>query len=69
MIAHRGGNVLGPGHHCVVEGPDGKLWLVYHQKWNAEKNFRRFLAIDTLWFDDQGVIHTKVSRDTEQAAP
>src|ERR1035441_1327291 len=40
-IAHRGGKVLGPGHHCVVEGPDGKLWLVYHQKWNAERNFHQ----------------------------
>jgi len=68
-IAHRGGNVLGPGHHCVVEGPDGKLWLVYHQKWNAEKNFHRFLAIDPLWFDEAGVIHTQVSRDTDEPAP
>jgi xylan 1,4-beta-xylosidase len=68
-IAHRGGNVLGPGHHCVVQGPDGKLWMVYHQKWNAEKNFHRFLAIDPLWFDDQGVIHAAVSRDTDQPAP
>jgi xylan 1,4-beta-xylosidase len=68
-IAHRGGNVLGPGHHCVVEGPDGKLWLVYHQKWNAEKNFHRFLAIDALWFDDQGVIHATLSRETDQPAP
>jgi len=68
-IAHRGGSVLGPGHHCVAEGPDGKLWLVYHQKWNAEKNFRRFLAIDPLWFDDQGVLHTSLSRDTERPAP
>jgi beta-xylosidase len=68
-IARRTGNVLGPGHHCVVEGPDGKLWLVYHQKWNAEKNFHRFLAIDPMWFDDQGVIHTTLSRDTDQPAP
>jgi xylan 1,4-beta-xylosidase len=68
-IAHRGGKVLGPGHHSVVEGPDGKLWLVYHQKWDAEKNFHRFLAIDPLWFDEQGVIHTTLSRDTEQPAP
>ena len=68
-IAHRGGNVLGPGHHCVVEGPDGKLWLVYHQKWNAEQNFHRFLAIDPLWFDEEGVLHTKVSRDTDEPAP
>ncbi len=68
-IAHRGGNVLGPGHHCVVEGPDKKPWLVYHQKWDAEKNFHRFLALDPLWFDEQGVIHAKVSRDTDQPAP
>ena len=68
-IAHRGGKVLGLGHHCVVEGPDGKLWLVYHQKWDAEKNFHRFLAIDPLWFDDEGVLHAKVSRDTDEPAP
>jgi xylan 1,4-beta-xylosidase len=68
-IAHRGGSVLGPGHHCVVEGPDGKLWLVYHQKWNAETNFRRFLALDPLWFDEQGVLHAKVSRGTDEPAP
>jgi len=68
-IAHRGGNVLGPGHHCVVEGPDKKLWLVYHQKWNAEQNFRRFLALDPLWFDDDGVIHARVSRDADEPAP
>jgi xylan 1,4-beta-xylosidase len=68
-IVHRGGNVLGPGHHCVVEGPDGKLWLVYHQKWNAERNWRRFLAIDPIWFDDQGILHATPSRDTDEPAP
>lgn len=68
-IAKRGGKVLGPGHHCVIEGPDGKLWLVYHQKWNAEKNFHRFLALDPLWFDDQGVLHARVTRDTDEPAP
>ena len=65
-IVHRGGKVLGPGHHCVVEGPDGKLWLVYHQKWNADQNFHRFLAIDPVWFDAEGVLHAKVSRDTDE---
>jgi beta-xylosidase len=68
-IMHRGGNVLGPGHHCVVTGPDRKLWLVYHQKWDAEQNFRRFLALDPLWFDAEGVLHAKVSRETDQPAP
>ena len=68
-IAHRGGKVLGPGHHCVIEGPDRKLWLAYHQKWGEEKSFHRFLAIDPLWFDDQGVLHAKLSRDTDEPAP
>jgi len=68
-IAHRGGKVLGPGHHCVIEGPDKKLWLVYHQKWKDDISFNRFLAIDPLWFDDQGVIHTNLSRDTDEPAP
>lgn len=68
-IARRGGRVLGPGHHSVVEGPDGKLWLVYHQKWGEETSFKRFLAIDPLWFDEAGVIHTRVTRDTDEPAP
>jgi len=68
-IVHREGKVLGPGHHCVIEGPDHKLWLVYHQKWNEEKSFHRFLAIDPLWSDDKGVIHAKASRETDELAP
>ena len=68
-IAHRGGNILGPGHHCIVTGPDEKLWLVYHQKWNAERNFHRFLAIDPIWFDADGVLHTRISRGTDEPAP
>lgn len=68
-IVQRGGKVLGPGHHCVIEGPDEKLWLVYHQKWDDKTNFRRFLAIDPMWFDDQGVIHAQATRETDQPAP
>ena len=67
-IAHRGEGIYGPGHHCVIDGPDGKLWMIYHQKYNDRTNFRRFLAIDPLWFDN-GVIHAKVSRGTDQPAP
>jgi xylan 1,4-beta-xylosidase len=68
-IVRRGGSVLGPGHHCVIEGPDGRLWLVYHQKWNTASNFKRFLAIDPMWFDDRGVIHARPSRDTDEPVP
>lgn len=68
-IAHRTKTIFGPGHHCVVEGPDHKLWMVYHQKGDEGQNYDRFIAIDPLWFDEQGVIHTRVTRDEEQPAP
>lgn len=68
-IAQRGGKVLGPGHHSIVTGPDDKLWLVYHQKWEDNKSFYRFLAIDPIWFDDKGVLRTKVTRDEQRPAP
>jgi beta-xylosidase len=68
-IAKRGNGVFGPGHHSVVTGPDGKLWMVYHQQNSEEIGWKRFLAIDPLWFDEQGVIHAKTTRGTEQPGP
>ena len=68
-IAKRGNGVFGPGHHAVTTGPDGKLWMVYHQKTGTEFGWSRFLAIDPLWFDDNGVIHVKTTRGTDEPAP
>ncbi|MBM4019283.1 MAG: hypothetical protein FJ288_13335 [Planctomycetes bacterium] len=68
-IAQRGNGVFGPGHHCVVTGPDGKLWMVYHQQNSEERGWKRFLAIDPLRFDDRGVIHAKTTRGTDEPAP
>jgi beta-xylosidase len=68
-IAHRGNGVLGPGPHCVIEGPHGGLWMVYHQKFSDKIRWDRFLAIDPLWFDGAGVIHVKTTRGTDEPAP
>ena len=68
-IAVQGGGVFGPGHHCVVAAPDGKLWMVYHQQNSERPGWKRFLAIDPLWFDDAGVIHCKTTRGTDEPAP
>lgn len=68
-IAKQGNGVFGPGHHCVVEGPDGGLWMVYHQQNSTKVGWDRFLAIDPLWFDENGVIHTRTTRNTDQPAP
>jgi beta-xylosidase len=68
-IVQRGENVFGPGHHAVIEGPDGKLWMVYHQKDHERTGWARFVAIDPLWFDDEGVIHSRATRGSEHPAP
>jgi xylan 1,4-beta-xylosidase len=68
-IAQRTEKVLGPGHHCVVEGPDKKLWMVYHQKEKPEIGWRRTLAIDPIWFNDKGELETKVTRGEDRPAP
>ena len=68
-IAKRGNGVFGPGHHSVVTGPDGKLWMVYHQQNSEEVGWKRFLAIDPIWFDAQGVIHVRTTRGTAEPAP
>ncbi|MGQ9649268.1 MAG: glycoside hydrolase family 43 protein [Phycisphaerae bacterium] len=68
-IVKRGDGVFGPGHHCVIAGPDGRLWMVYHQQDGEKPGWRRFLAIDPLWFDEQGVIHVKTTRGTDEPAP
>jgi xylan 1,4-beta-xylosidase len=68
-IAQRTDAIHGPGHHSIVTGPKGDLWMVYHQKRNARTNFDRFLAIDRMWFDDAGVLHAKATKNTDEQAP
>ncbi len=68
-IAARTETVFGPGHHCVIEGPDGNLWLIYHQKWDTNINYHRFLALDRIWFNDKGVLETEVTRGVDRPAP
>ncbi len=43
--------------------------MVYHQKDTTKIDYHRFLAIDPLWFDDDGVIHVETTRDTDEPAP
>lgn len=68
-IVQRGGGVFGPGHHCVVPGPDGRLWMVYHQQNSAQVGWDRFLALDPIEFDGTGVLRARATRGTDQPAP
>jgi xylan 1,4-beta-xylosidase len=68
-IVERSETVLGPGHHCVVIGPRGDLWMLYHQKVDDKTNFQRFVALDPMWFDDAGALHARATRGVSEICP
>jgi xylan 1,4-beta-xylosidase len=68
-IVPRNKDAFGPGHGCVVKDGADKLWSVYHQQKDDTKPWNRFVCIDPLWFDDNGVLHGKATRGTPQPAP
>jgi beta-xylosidase len=60
------GRVRGPGHHSIVEGPDGRDWVVYHA-WNADQTVRQ-LCIDPLDWTPAGP-RCRGPSSTPQPAP
>jgi beta-xylosidase len=42
------GRVRGPGHHSVVEGPDGRDYFAYHA-WNADLTVRQLCVDPLVW--------------------
>ena len=46
------GRVLGPGHNSVIEGPDGRDYIVYHA-WDVAGTARR-MCIDPLEWTEEG---------------
>lgn len=68
-IVRRGEGVYGPGHGCVVADAAGALWHVYHQQRDAKKGWNRFLCIDPIGFDGDGVLRGQATRGTPQPAP
>jgi len=61
--------IYGPGHGSVAKDSAGKLWHLYHQKQGSAVGWDRFICIDPLWFDCNGVLHGKATRGTPQPAP
>ncbi|MBN1359221.1 MAG: glycoside hydrolase family 43 protein [Sedimentisphaerales bacterium] len=68
-IVHRTESAFGPGHGCVVRDGAGNLWSVYHQQKDDTAPWNRFICIDPLWFDADGILHGKATRGTPQPAP
>jgi beta-xylosidase len=65
VLRTRPGEVLGPGHNSVVEGPRGDDWIVYHA-WDPARTARR-MCIDRLAWGPEGPAASGPSTDPQPA--
>ena len=68
-IIHRSEGLFGPGHGCAVQDDAGRWWHIYHQKNSERVEWKRFIAMDPLWFDQDGNLYGTATRGTAQLAP
>lgn len=68
-IIERAVGLFGPGHGCAIRDGAGKWWHVYHQKRTERREWDRFICIDPLWFDANGLLRSRATRGTQEAAP
>ena len=62
------GIVTGPGHGCVVKGPDGNFWQFYTIVLANPPGGRR-IGMDPVGFDEQGNMFVHGPSETPQWAP
>jgi hypothetical protein len=62
------GIVTGPGHGCVVQGPDGNWWVFYTVVLANPPGGRR-IGMDPVDFDANGNMFTRGPSETPQWAP
>jgi hypothetical protein len=62
------GIVTGPGHGCVVKGPDGNWWVFYTIVMASPAGGRR-IGMDPIAFDANGNPFTRGPSETPQWAP
>lgn len=69
ILADAKGLVRGPGHHCVIDGPDGNPWVVYHALFRNAGKFDRRLCLDRVVFDERGRMRMIAPTETPQWGP
>ncbi len=56
-ILQKTGDVSGPGHHCIINAPDGQMWIGYHSH-VGNGGSERQLNIDKIdWSDNSLVVN------------
>jgi len=68
LLRKTAGIVTGPGHGCVVQGPDGNWWVFYTIVLANPPGGRR-IGMDPVGFDADGNMFTRGPSETPQWAP
>lgn len=63
------GLVHGPGHGCLVRGPDDTLWAFYTCLARVEHYFERRLGMDPAGLDEDGNLFVRGASEIPQLAP
>lgn len=63
------GLVKGPGHGCIVRGPNDTLWAFYTCIMCYEHQFERRIGMDPVGVDENGELYVNHISDTPQWAP
>jgi hypothetical protein len=68
-LKDKGGLLNGTGHHAVIKGPDGQLWMLYHVLFHNASKWDRRLALDAVGFDEQGRMFVNGPSELPQRLP
>jgi GH43 family beta-xylosidase len=71
VLASNSDDISGPGHHCVIDSPDGsELFVVYHTHTDAALGGgNRQVCIDRMGFREDGSIYVSGPTLTDQPVP
>lgn len=69
FTSKRYGITRGAGHGCLVDGPDGTLWVFYTCIFCYNYKYERRIGMDPVGIDENGELYCPVLTDTPQYAP
>ena len=69
FMSNKHGLVRGPGHGCIVDGPNGTTWAFYTCIVCYACEFERRIGYDPIGFDENGNIIPTSSTENPQWAP
>ncbi len=69
IITKRYGIIRGPGHGCVVNGPDNTIWIFYTCTLCYAHGTERRVGMDPVGIDENGNLFTAGASEIPQFAP